>query len=214
MMIKQFPRKMIEAPESVWMALAMLTFFHRLPQGGVEAGILTTGNGFDRAPKLLELYNAGLVKRLYLTGAIGGMVGEDVDIHADMVRDWLVEHDVSVADIVVDMEGMHANTQALEITKLLKRDGVCTASLTVSPYFQPRQFLTFLPAMDKAEHCFKLYSQPADNLSWFSIPHEMDCPMHEMIAAEFQRIRSYQIKGDVATMEELVRYLKWRDATH
>ncbi|MBU0648605.1 YdcF family protein [Patescibacteria group bacterium] len=212
-MRKQLSRKMIETSESAWMAIAMLTFFHRLPDGEVEAGILTTDNGFDRASKLLELYKNSLAKKLYLTGAIAGMIGEDVDVHAEMVRAWLVERSVPKADIVVDMKGMHANTQSLEITKLLERDGVKTASLTVSPYFQPRQFLTFLPAMEKVGYKFKLYSQPADDLNWFSIPHEMDCPMYEMIAAEFQRIQSYQIKGDVATMEELVRYLKWRDAT-
>jgi hypothetical protein len=87
--------------------------------------------------------------------------------------------------------------------------------ITASPFHQVRAFMTSVTAAQNYYPEIKLYSYTGRSLPWLDrAAHsqgQTSGPRRELIGAEYDRIRKYQTKGDLAMDEDVLSYLNQRD---
>ena len=97
----------------------------------------------------------------------------------------------------LSLHGAHTRDEAERAVAMRSGDDL---TIITSAYHQPRAFLTFLKVLHDAglARMVRLWNVP--------VPSRM-----ERLAEEWHKITDYQAKGHVASLEEGLAYLDWRD---
>lgn len=173
-----------------------------------EVIIWLQGDRFDRAAKVLELYQAGWSKRILISGnniLIGGQakLGED-NISLDQMKIFLGKKGIKGKSLLVDNGAMNTKEQAEHIFKIAKAKKWSKVILVSSSYYQPRAFLTFLKQAKKIGWGGEIISQ-AVLIGWDEKPGGRAESARIIFRQEFEKISRY--KKDLAPVAEGLKYL-------
>lgn len=161
------------------------------------------GDGIFRAAHAADLYKRGLAPTIAIVGS--GADRSYGSFPSEEVRDEMVRLGVPKEVIHVESVGPHTRGEADRAMELAKEMGWQTILIVTSPHHEYRAFLTFLRAMRDAGLELKIIRATAP-LSWSE-----ETPWGQrvdLLHQEFARIAEYQSKGDVASFEEGIAYLK------
>jgi CMP-N-acetylneuraminic acid synthetase len=121
---------------------------------------------------------------------------------AESPEEWSYRSETGtvVGGRVIKIRGAHTAHEAKLAVEALK-PGEADLTIVTSAYHQPRAFLTFLRVLERQrlDRTIRLWNAPA--------PSRMD-----KLAAEWEKIARYQASGDVASYDDGIAYLTWRDA--
>jgi len=115
--------------------------------------------------------------------------------------------------VILEDASQHTRDQAVNVVALAQEHRWAQLLLVASHYHQYRAFLTFLRAAEEAgmDRQLQLVSAPVRDLPWFVYTpwgRRLD-----FLEREFDRIESYQAVGHVASYEDGIDYLRWREGT-
>ena len=177
------------------------------PLEKADAIVVLEGDNLNRIPEAARLFTAGLAPLVVITGGFRG--GPAHSIPASEMKLTLVAAGVPEGSIFLEERSQNTREQALEVMKLAKDKGWKSIIIVASHYHQYRAFLTFLKEMREAELELVLINAPARDLPWFA--NELQGRRIDLLEGEFERIAEYQKKGHVASFEEGVEYLEWKE---
>lgn len=169
------------------------------------------GDKYDRAKKVLEMYESGFAKKIIISGndyLIGPKkrLGEN-NISLVNMKKYLIQNDISEKDIVIDNKSFNTKEQAIQITKLAKRNNWHKLILVSSAYHQPRVLLSFIAAFKLVGYKIKIINQ-----SFLIAKNKMasgrTLKNDELMKEEVLKINKYQTNGDIASYKEGFVYLK------
>lgn len=173
-----------------------------------DVAVLLEGDGFFRFQKAVELYNAGLVKKILFSGNI---IDRDYGSYPyEEVKPYIVKGGVPENDIIHENKSIHTRQQAIEVVKMASERGWKKLALIASHEHQYRAYLTFLRVVLDTKSELILYNSPVRNLNWF-----VDSgwgQRFERLEAEFERIEKYSEMGHLANADEVIEYQKWKES--
>ena len=173
-----------------------------------DAAILLEGDGFFRFQKAVELYNQGIVSKIVFSGNI---IDKDYGSYPfEEVKPFIMKGGVPEKDIIHEDKSLNTRQQAVEIVKMAKMNGWKKLALVASHEHQYRAYLTFLREVLDTNSGLILYNAPVRNLNWF-----IDSgwgTRFERLESEFDRIERYNLKGHLASAEEVINYQKWKES--
>ncbi|OGE18071.1 hypothetical protein A3F00_02040 [Candidatus Daviesbacteria bacterium RIFCSPHIGHO2_12_FULL_37_11] len=197
---------------------------HNPPPENLEIGtiIMPTGYWMDRAPASLTLFKERFLKQdssphLVVTGKhshpdlLRGGAGASKVIRAMNIYGKLTPK--MKQNLIPDDYAENTKMQALNISAALAWRHISEPLVVVvSAEHLPRLYSTFIATILEIENPIletRLYSIAVFG-DWESdIPKENRGKRYEQIPAEINRFPGYRAKGDVATEEELIRYVSW-----
>ncbi len=174
----------------------------RQPEKGDVIFVLQ-GDGIFRAPYAAELYQKGYAPLVAIVGS--GKDRSYGSFPSGEVRDEIVRLGVPMDKVLLEEVGPHTRGEAERAMELAKENNWQSILIVTSPHHEYRAYLTFLKAMQDAGLKLTLVRATAP-LSWSE-----DTPWGkriDLLQQEFARIAEYQRKGDVASYEEGISYLK------
>jgi len=167
---------------------------------------------FQTARKLIS---HSVASRIYLleAEAMSGYPG------ANQCRKRLREFGLSEEQIAcIPIAGADSLNTLIESQALVRffRDRGFRSLVVVSPPFhQLRAFMTAVTVALNLYPELSIYSYPGATLSWLSsVTHSqgtLKAQRRQLIQDELNRIQTYQIKGDLASFEDVLNYLNRRD---
>ena len=175
----------------------------------VDAIVFLQGDQLDRAPESASLFQQGFAPRILISGN-NKLVGpntrpEENDFELGLLKEYLVEHGVPEAAILIDDQSFNSLGQATNIVKIAKEKGWQTLLVVVSAYHALRSFLTLLSqAKEQAWGGKKVMH--AVQFPWDTIPSGRAKSAREMLTLEMEKIKKYA--KDVASIEEGLEYFK------
>ena len=111
--------------------------------------------------------------------------------------------------VLIEGEVSNTKEQALQVLARVREFNLKSLALFTSPYHLPRAYLTLLKIFLKANSPeIAIIPAPVMISPDITIP-ELRTSAWEAFAGEARRIKEYQAKGDVATLNELRGYLVW-----
>ena len=111
--------------------------------------------------------------------------------------------------VLIEGEVSNTKEQTLQVLARVREFNLKSLALFTSPYHLPRAYLTLLKTFLKANSPkIAIIPAPVMISPNIEIP-ELRTSAWEAIAGEARRIKEYQAKGDVATLNELRGYLVW-----
>lgn len=164
---------------------------------------LAEGDGLNRVPHAANLYREGYAPLIAIVG--GDTRREYGSFLSHELKEKLIE--VGIPESAIYMEETSPNTKAEadRMMVLAKERGWKSILIVTSPHHQYRTFLTFLKSMNVVGLDLALRNSPAP-LSWTE-----ENPWGrriDLLEGEWERIRTYQEKGDVASYEEGIDFLE------
>ena len=106
-------------------------------------------------------------------------------------------------------------TESEAMVRLAKENSFRVLWIVASPFQQLRAFMTMISVSLREYPELKVYSRPGSALSWLEeVVHSQGVVRNtrsQLIHSEFDRIRKYQDKGDIASNDEILTYLNQRD---
>ena len=172
-----------------------------LSQGDVI--FVLQGDGLNRAPYAAELFKKGLAPLVAIVGnatdrAYGSFASAEV-------RDEMIRLGVPKEAILFEEVAPHTRSEADRAMQLAREMGWKKILILTSPHHQYRAFLTFLKAMKDAAEELELINAVAS----LSMAEETPWGKREdLLVHEFAKIGEYREKGDVASYEDGIAYLK------
>jgi len=110
--------------------------------------------------------------------------------------------------VVTQVAAQNTPDQANWVAERIKELDIRTMSLHVSPYHLLRAFCTTIKTFEKHDLRIPIIPMPV-RMSPDTIIPEVGVRPVEMFNGEVKRIKTYQAKGDVATLPELEDYIDW-----
>lgn len=181
-------------------------FFELLEGQPLQKGdviFVMQGDGLHRAPHAVELYKVGFAPLVAIVGSANDR--SYGSFPSGEVRDEMTRLGLPPSALHFEEVGPHTLGEARRAMELAKEKGWATILIVTSPHHQYRAFLTFLSAMKKSRLSLALINACAP-LSW-----EEQLPWgkrSDLLKDEFRKIEEYGAKGDIATYEEGVEYLR------
>lgn len=168
-----------------------------------DAIILLVGDGYTRVDHAVHLYTEGYGSKIVITG-------NDVRRHYGSTTAQEIEMELLKKGIPKDTiycEGNAQNTraEAIRAMELSKERGWRNLLIVTSPHHQYRAYLTFLKALKDLKPDISIQNAVAP-LSWNEETRRGR--RIDRLSQEFDRIEEYQKKGDVASYEDGIAYLK------
>ena len=144
---------------------------------------------------------------------VGSEVGKQ-QYNAPWMVSWFKRHGVPEDKILSDPNAKNSKELADFSLKIARDNGLHNLILTLSPYYIPRAYMTFVASILAQEDPVqtKLYSVPSKDLPWDGFVPDEPKTRYQQIPPEISRIHTYQPKGDVATKEQLQQYISWLKA--
>ncbi len=109
---------------------------------------------------------------------------------------------------------LHTLIEAQAMARHVREKGYCTVCVLAAPFHQLRAFMTAVTAATAHNVTAQLFSVPGVALPWQEqVAHSQGNTMgtrQELIAGELERIEKYIQKGDLATVETVLKYLDKR----
>lgn len=173
-----------------------------------DAIIYLEGDGYDRLPKVVELYSDGLAPKIVFSGGI-----RDYSYGSYPFKDIfpkLIDFGIPTSAILHESISQNTREQAVEVIKLAQANNWTKLILVASHYHQFRAYLTFLKVILDKSLKLALYNSPSTTLSWF---HNTDWgePRISLLNAEFERIETYSRLNHLASFSDAIEYQKWKE---
>src|SRR3989338_2619752 len=167
------------------------------------------GDQFDRASKVLELWEQKMAPRIILTGN-NALLGSDTrpgehNFSLNEMQAWLVSRGVPDAAIMIDDQAKNTHEQAVNTLNFARKNSWRRILLVGSIHHQLRPFLTFLRRAKEINWSGRIINQPA-YLEHNVIPSGRDQTVAEILCEEFKKINQYQ--EHVASLAEGLYYFK------
>lgn len=172
-----------------------------------DAIILLEGDGLNRYPKAIELYNSNIAPNIVFSGGItdyvyGSFPFSDVLPH-------ILQAGIPTQAIIHENRSLNTREQAIEVIKLSVEKNWRRLVLVASHEHQYRAYLTFLREILDIGSNIVLYNAPVRNLGWF---RDSDWGIRcERLEQEFARIDKYSRLGHLATYKEVIEYQQWKE---
>lgn len=83
----------------------------------------TYRNNIDRVLQAIELYKAGKIDKLLLSGGAGNLIFRDM-LEADLIKDFLLQIGIDENDILLDTLSDNTYQNAVYCTRILKENGL------------------------------------------------------------------------------------------
>lgn len=191
-------------------ALAMATMLYGLPRpvGDVDAIAVQPGLGENwRIIDAVEAWNeSASAKRLLIAGLYDGETTKVLPTIENLSRPPFNLRRTEGVHIQASAD--HTRAQAEWLAKQVRENGVGSLALFVSPYHLLRAYCTVLKTFTKAGLRIPIVPMPVAVAPTAIVP-ETGVNAWEMSPGEKERIFKYQELGDVATLDELMDYLRW-----
>ncbi len=172
-----------------------------------DAIIILEGDALTRIPEGARLYKEGWAPLVVISG---GMNNPPHSIPAREMLPHLLAFDVPKEAVVLDEKSQHTWDQATVLTQWAQERGWKKMIIVASHYHQYRAFLTFLKAIRESGQHVVLINAPARELPWFDASDPQG-RRADLLEGEFERIEAYRQKGNVASFEEALAYLEWKE---
>ena len=171
-----------------------------------DALVLFAGDGIQRLSHTAKLYKQGIASRIIIIS--GDTRREYGSLPSSELALSLVALGVPRDIISTEETAFNTRDEAVRAIALAKECGWKSIVCISSPHHQYRAFLTLLVAMQQGGGDIRITVSPAP-LSWFS-----DNPWGrriDLLEGEWKRMEEYQHKGDVASFDDGIAYLKWKE---
>jgi uncharacterized SAM-binding protein YcdF (DUF218 family) len=180
------------------------------PTEKADAIVILEGDALNRIPHGAELYKEGWAPLVVLSG---GIDNPPHSIPSRRMLPHLVAAGVPEASVVIEEKSQHTWGQVGEIAALAKERGWKKIIIVASHYHQYRAYLTFLKGFTDAglDKSVVLINSPARDLPWFDA-NDPQGRRADLLEGEFERIEKYYPQGNVASFEEGVNYLQWKES--
>lgn len=172
-----------------------------------DAVIWLEGDGLARLAEVLRVYQAGLADYIVPSGGLDN--GGPVAIPASTLAEELYKKGIPREKVIVESVSQNTFEQGTEVMKIAAARGWRKIILVASHYHQPRAYLTFLRAMEKARLKIEIYNSPARDLSWFE--KVVDRNRAELFEDEMRKIDEYGKKGHLCSVAEALEYQEWKE---
>lgn len=172
-----------------------------------DAIILLEGDGLNRIPKAVELYQAGLADNIVFSGGITNLAYGSFPF--SMAYPELIRAGIPPIAIIHESNSQNTREQAIEVIKLANLKGWKKLILVASHYHQYRAYLTFLKETADTNSTILLYNAPAKDLKWFT--ETGWGKRFDLLDEEFKRIEKYTELSHLATLNEAIDYQKWKE---
>jgi uncharacterized SAM-binding protein YcdF (DUF218 family) len=182
-----------------------------LSNGQLLAGdvvvVLAGEDGFARADFAAELLRRGGAPIALITGGLDDATKQG----ATKLMGRLLGKGFDPQRIRVDVEARNTREQAVRTVQMAKDEGWKRLLLVASPYHQYRATLTFIHALRQAklDESIHVLSVPATHAHWFDSPDGVSDTRLDLLASEFAKVETYQAKGDCASYEDGIAYLRF-----
>ena len=173
-----------------------------------DAIVILEGDGMNRIPEGARLYTEGWAPLVVITG--GDRSRPEHCFPASEMKPALVAAGVPEKHVLIEEISQNTREQAVEMMNLAKERGWKRMIIVASHYHQYRAHLTFLKAMRESGQELFLINAPARDLPWFK--DEPQGKRVDLLAGEFGRIEEYRAKGHIASYEEGIEYLQWKES--
>lgn len=199
---------------------------YQRPKGNTEidAIVVSTGDWTDRVHTALYLWQryaqrqgesrAPILIPAGLVSTRGWQMGRETGqqpYNAVWMGRWFKSHGVPQEKIIVEPSSRNTKEMADFSLRILKENHLRRVILTVSPYFVPRCYLTMVKSISQNEHSFvtEMYCVPSEDLPWQGyVPNEPKTRFQQ-IPTEIGKIHEYRLKGDIASEDEVIKYVNW-----
>ena len=172
-----------------------------------DAIILLEGDGLNRYPKAVELYNSNIASNIVFSGGITDYTYGSFPFSE--VLPYMLEAGIPVQVIFHEDKSLNTREQAIEVIKLSVEKNWKRLVLVASHEHQYRAYLTFLKEILDTSSDIILYNAPVRNLGWFK---DLGWGMrYERLEQEFVRIEKYFQLGHLATYKEAIEYQQWKE---
>ena len=161
------------------------------------------GDGTFRAATAVGLFKEGLAPTIAMVGSADDR--SYGSFPSREVRDEMFRLGLPASALHFEEAGPHTRGEAERAMALARERSWKTILIVTSPHHQYRVFLTFLKAMRDARLDITLVNAVA------SLPWDEPLPWgtrRELLTREFDKIDEYRKKGDVASYEEGIAYLR------
>lgn len=173
-----------------------------------DAIILLEGDGLNRYQHAVNLFQEGWAPLIVFSGGIVNYGYGSIPYEEIYPR--MLASGISPGTLIHERESLNTKEQADNIMKLCETRGWKSIILVGSPYHQYRAFLTFLKSAINILPELIIFNSPAKNLPWFS--NEDWGNRYENLHGEFDRIERYMALGHLASFEEVIDYMKWKES--
>lgn len=172
-----------------------------------DAIVLLEGDGVNRCFEAISLYKSGLAKIIVFSGGVDNRLNGSLPFSE--IQPTLLNNGIPIEAIIHENKSLNTREQALEIIKLAGSYGWQRLILVASPYHQYRAYLTFLRVIIDLDSNIVLYNAPAKNLPWFADTGWGQ--RFDLLDNEFVKIKKYSALSHLATLEEVIKYQKWKE---
>lgn len=115
-----------------------------------------------------------------------------------------------------EYENLNTLTEASAVIELVKQEGIESLLVTAHPVHQMRAFMTMATVAMREAPGLRLYSLPALPQPWGAeAVHSQGlvrAVRHQLLHSEWERLERYRLKGDLASVPEVLGYLNRRDS--
>lgn len=177
-----------------------------MPINKSDAIIILEGDGDNRIEHACNLYKQEYASNLVFSGNIINF--EYGSYPFEYIKDKFIKYNVNPNKIILENKSTNTKEQAEQIINLCLENNWKNIILIASNYHQYRAYLTFIKELynRKLNNIIRIYNSPC-NLSWFE--KNKWGIRSELLENEFDKIKIYQIKGDICSYNEAIKYIKW-----
>lgn len=172
-----------------------------------DAIVLLEGDGLNRCQRAIELYRADFADKIVFSGVADNPSYGSFPL--SKMQPIFDSSSIPATDIIHENISTNTMEQANEVIKMAINNNWRRIILVASPYHQYRAYLTFLRSILDSNSSIILYNAPAKNLPWFT-----DAGWgrrFDLLDQEFKKIKKYSALSHLATLEEVIKYQKWKE---
>ena len=169
-----------------------------------DAIILLEGDGLARYKKAVSLYKSGIAPVICFSG---GFDDEKSGAYTfDRIKPLILSEGVPEAALLLEGKPRNTYEQAVEVIGLAKNKGWKRIALVASHYHSYRAFLTFLCVQKRKLPELVIDMAAVRDLDWYG---ETDWGRRiDLLENEFDKIKDYQDKNNVASYKDGIEYLR------
>lgn len=173
-----------------------------------DAVVLLEGDGYSRINQTIKIFKDGLAKKIVASG--GFTSSTSFTIPASLLAKKIYKKGIPKNRVILEEKSKNTYEQGVEIMKMVKEKKWKKIILVASHFHQPRAFLTFLKAMEKAGLKIQIFNLPARELPWFK-KTSLGLNRFQLLEEEFKKIVEYGRKGNLVNIAEAISYQRWKE---
>jgi len=172
-----------------------------------DAVVCLEGDGYSRINQSVKIFKDGLAKNILISGGFTGL--PPFTIPAGKMSKRILKS-IPKNRIIIEENSKNTYEQGREVMKIIKNRKWKRIILVASHFHQPRAYLTFLKTMEDANLKIQIFNAPARDSSWFD-KTSLGLSRLELLEEEFKKIDKYTRKGHLASIDEAIKYQKWKE---